>query len=381
MATKRLTILLAIALLIKLTLFVYANSYAPQAKFQVDTQQYLDLGFTLVSQGAFATPAPGGHLVYQYFRTPGYPLFLGILHGILKIPFGGIIIIQILLTIGSAFMVYQTGRKIDERIGPLAFFIILFDPAITIFSLMLLTESLYLFGMSGFLFMFISYLKVRNKRYLCLSALFLTAATFVRPISYFLGIAIAIFILYVSWPSNIKKGLAHGCLFLFIVYGLFFCWQGRNYQRFANFKFSDIQRATTQKEGLYKSYQRNKDPYTQNLPPIPYYLNVTSRSLMSLFTRPASMKYFGSPLLKSLGKLFSYPWILFWISGFLFSLSKIEKSLYYQFLAVIVFYFIMATIGGALWGSGARFRVPMMPPIALMASYGWLKLQNLLEKD
>ncbi|MBC8388467.1 MAG: hypothetical protein H8E13_10530, partial [Actinobacteria bacterium] len=136
-------IILVIALLIKFSLFIYAEAYAPEAKFQFDTKMYLESGLNLATHGIFARQDTKGNFTYETFRTPGFPLFLGVLRGLMKIPFSGIILTQIFLTILVAFITYKAAATFDPRLGYLSAVIVLFDPPVTIFSLMLLSETLF----------------------------------------------------------------------------------------------------------------------------------------------------------------------------------------------------------------------------------------------
>jgi len=377
MRSKRILILITVAILIKSSLFTFSALKAPEFKISADTYSYLESGLSLTSNGVFGKINEDGSHSYQYYRTPGYPLFLGIFHGFLKIPLNGVVILQIILTLLSAVIVFKIADKISPQLGMIAFFIILFDPAITVYSLMLLTESIFLFLMSAFMYTMITYLQDQNKKHLFLSALTLAAATYVRPITFYLGGILAVFILVTFLRRDPKKSIIHACIFIVTVYSLLFVWQWRNYTHFQEYQFSNINNATINLKGLYKSYERNEDPISQGLPPVAYYFNVGSRNLMSLMTRPASFKNFNSPGLKKIGKVFSYPWIAFWLLGLILGIRKVGKNILFHFLLIVILYMIGATIVGTMWGSGPRFRIPMMPYIAILSSYGWIQLNKI----
>jgi hypothetical protein len=160
------------------------------------------------------------------------------------------------------------------------------------------------------------------------------------------------------------------------LHSLLFPWQWRNYIHFGKFEFSDVAGSTLRSTGMYKSYERNQDLKSQGLPPLPYYLNASSRCLLSLLTRPVSLKYFGSKPLKAAGKIYSYPWIMFWLAGILLGLRGAGKDICYPFLAVVILYFIFTSVIAAMWIADARFRVPMMPFIAILSAYGWSSLKG-----
>lgn len=168
--TKLILIITIIAFCIKFSLFAYMLIFSPGAKFQPDSTDYINTGIMLVSQGVFAQDNSGTP-VYELRRTPGYPLFLGILHGIMRIPFEGVIFLQLLLTMLAAFITYKTALEIDKRIAFLSGAIVLFDLPTAMFSLQILTEALFLLLISLFMFVFVRYLRNRKVKLVILSAI------------------------------------------------------------------------------------------------------------------------------------------------------------------------------------------------------------------
>ena len=368
-------IVIALAILIKLSLCIYTTTQQPDSKFEIDSEWYLKSGETLVKEGTFARGHNSdGSFYYELFRTPGYPLFLGVFHYFLNWPLSAVIFIQIILNLISAWFIYRAAILIDERLGFLSTLIVLFDPAITVYSLILMTESLFVFFISLFAWMFVRYLKGREIWFLIYAVLSLVAATYVRPVGFYLGGVVAFFIIYEAMISKSYRFIKHAIIFFILFYSLIALWQYHNYARYKDFTFCNIGNATIVAEGIYKSYERNKDPYSKGLPPAAYYMNVASRSFLSVMTRPESFKYFKNRALTVAGKVFAYPWIGFWMIGLIAGLFSMKQNPYFQFLALIILYFVVVTVGGTLWGAGPRFRVPMMPFIAILASFGWMSL-------
>ena len=363
--------IVVIALIIKLSLFAFAAIHAPQSKIQPDSDSYIKTSATLASKGVFALQDEKGAFVYDIVRTPGYPLFLALFNGVMKVPFNGIILIQIGMTLLTALIVYRAALEIDPKIALLSSVIILLDPPITIFSLMILTETLFMFLMALFILCFTLYLKRREAVFLLSSALLLAFATYVRPISYYLGFAVAVFIVYALRKDGLKKALSHALILLLIVYSLIGAWQFRNYARCESAAFSSLERSNLSGIGLIKSYGRNKDPFTKNASPVAYYTSVSVRCLMSLMTRPGNLKYLQSDLLTAVGKVLSYPWMILWMLGFIWGIIRMRRNIYYQFLLFAALYFIVISVVGAMWTAGERLRVPIMPFIAIISAYGW----------
>lgn len=362
------------ALSIKLFLFAYMLTFAPDAKFQPDSPDYINTGIMLVSQGVFAQDYNGA-LVYELRRTPGYPLFLGILHGIMKIPLEGVIFLQLLLTMLAAFITYKAAFEIDKRIAFLSGAIVLFDLPTAMFSLQILTEALYLFLISLFMFFGIRYLEKRKLQLVILLAILLAAATYVRPISYYLGAIVAIFILFTSMRDKFKKAIFHTLVFLLVAYGLLGIWQLRNYIHFKQNIFTNFQ-INYKIYSLLHSYAANKDPSYAGLNPIIYYINIASRSFLTLMTGPGSLKYLHCYTLSVMGKIFGYTFVAFWWIGFLIGLSKVKSSIYYRFILFIILFFVFFTVTGLSYEITERYRIPIMPFIAIISAAGWIKLKH-----
>jgi hypothetical protein len=365
--------IIILAILVKLSLFIFVSIHAPQSKFMPDSHDYLKLADVLASKGVFAR-LEEGKLVCETFRTPGYPLFLAILNGILKIPLSGVVFLQVLMTLLAAFVTYKTALWIDEKIAFLGAAIMLFDIPVSIFSLLLLTETLFMVALSLFMLSFVIYLKNRKFGILALSAIILAIAVYIRPIAYYLGIAIFFFILYINRHRGLKICVSQALVFLVVTYSIIGAWQFRNYALSHNAAFSSVEGLNLAAFGLVHSYTRNTDPHTQGMSPLPYYINVSARCLLSLMTRQGNFKYFNCEILNVAGNILAYIWMLFWLAGFVIGLMWIKNNIYMQFISYIALYFILTSVIGAMWIVGERFRVPIMPFIAIISAYGWLNL-------
>ena len=377
--SKYFFIILFSAVLIKLFLFVFAVVYAPGSKFSPDSADYLENARMLYSRGIFARVDKDGILKSEVIRTPGYPFFLAALHHAMKIPLSGIIILQIILTIFAAFITYKTAYQIDPRIGILSAAIVLYDIPITVWSLRILTEALFLFLLSSFIYYFILYLKKGNIKSIMLSALILAAATYVRPISYYLGSAISIFIIFAKIPNNFKRTLQHALLFLVITYSLLGAWQIRNYECRRISLFSTVAENNFKIHGLVKAGPESKNLFAQDIASVFHYVNNSWHCFLSFMTGPGSLKYFKSRPLAIVGKIVAYPWMVFWMTGFLFGVIKIGRNIYYQFMLFVILYFLCVTILNISLVSDSRFRVPIVPCIAIISAYGWLILYALIK--
>ncbi|MDD5355569.1 MAG: hypothetical protein PHY56_03440, partial [Candidatus Omnitrophica bacterium] len=127
MKNKYLFCVIAGAILIKFFLFIFLTVNAPQGNLQNDSADYLETSRVLTSQAAFAKVNADGSLRYEFYRTPGYPVFLAFLTGLLKFSLNGVMLIQILLAILAAWFTYKAAFQIDKRIAFLAAVIVLYD--------------------------------------------------------------------------------------------------------------------------------------------------------------------------------------------------------------------------------------------------------------
>jgi hypothetical protein len=277
------------------------------------------------------------------------------------------------LALLAAGITYKASVLIDPKIAFLSAVIVLFDPPVSIYSLMILSEVLFFFILAGFMFVFVRYLKEQRVQQAIVAALLLVLATYVRPITYYLGLALAVFILYAHIRAgSLKKAIAHSMVFLVVVYSLLGIWQYRNYKLTGSKTFASVIQGNPRAFGLLGSFSRQNDPsLKQETQPLIYYAKTSSRCLLSLMTRPGQFKYFKSVILSVVGKILAYPWMVFWMIGLLAGVVKTGRNIYYQFILLVIVYFIVISIEGASMHVGERFRVPMVPFIAVLSAYGW----------
>lgn len=363
--------LIAAAVVIKLSLFIHIACVDPSPIREADSFGYLNDAKALVHH--FTTPSeifkPG------LYRTPGYPFFLAIFHFVYNLPLLSIIFLQFILNILTALVVFKTVSLSDRQTGLLSAAIVLLDLPTTIYSSMILTESLYVFVLSLFLYAFVRYINGRHLKWLVLAAFLLGASVYIRPVGYFLGIATAGFILYLWGIKKILTGVAHAAVALMLVYGLLVIWQYHNLKVYSEFTFSSISEATIQPYGVIGRYSRETDPKLKAMPPVLYYADSVGRNFLSLMATPGSMKYFHSKGWRIFGIIFGYVFVVFWWIGLVIGIRQCKADTTGQFLFLVLLYFISISIVATGWGVTNRFRVPMVPSIAVLSALGWMKLK------
>jgi len=157
-----------------------------------DTASYLEPGHNLIFHGSFVT-----RILPEIDRTPGYPIFLAIvsLPGVAFAAFA-----QVLFSAFTVLLIWRLARAIfaDERIALISAWLFAFEPVSTIYSVRLLPETLYLVLLLLSLERLVVFLRDRLLISLAAAGLWLAAATFVRPVSYYLPVALALGLLVVS---------------------------------------------------------------------------------------------------------------------------------------------------------------------------------------
>jgi len=204
------------------------------ALIQTDTGSYLRPGTNLLLHGQFAS---GG--LPEISRTPGYPLFLAVFScaGPLAVALA-----QILLAAGSVYLVGRIARALfsGERVALAAMWIYAFEPLAAGYSVVLLSETLYVFLLLLGIERLIAFLSTNRLRLLAVSGLSLAAAAFVRPIGYYLPFALAIGLAVALRRSPSLRWKAPAVLLLCSLPWLV-AWQVRNLLETGFSGFSSIQ--------------------------------------------------------------------------------------------------------------------------------------------
>ncbi|MBF0505159.1 MAG: glycosyltransferase family 39 protein [Candidatus Omnitrophica bacterium] len=359
--------LIAVALGIKLVLFLHIAFNDPASIIRPDSDGYLSDAKGWVQY--FSTPMAG--LKHSLYRTPGYSLFLAIFHFGLNLPLVWIIFLQLVLNILTAVVIFKIVPLADRRIRLLSAAIVLLDLPTTIYSAMILTESLHLFVLSLCLYAFVKYIDQRRIGWLAGAVFFLVASVYIRPVGYFLGFVFAGFVVYLWGIKKVLTGVVHAIVVLVLVYGFLGIWQHHNLKAHGEFTFSSIDRASIGMHGIIGRYAKETDPQFKAMPPVIYYIDSVGRNFLNLMTSPGNMKDFHSKVLRIFGVSFGYLFVVFWWAGCIFAISKGKIDVVGQFLIVVLLYFIAVSLFSTGWHVTPRFRIPMVPALAVLSARGW----------
>lgn len=175
------------AAVVRFTLLAIALARSgTDAVLQADTNSYLIPGRNLLFHGRFFADG-----VPDVLRTPGYPLFLA-LTSFAGLPAAAVA--NVLVSVFSVILVWKLGQTVtgNARIALGAAWIFAFEPLSVASSASLMSETLFLALFLLSLERLAEFLRSRRLRVLAVSGLWLTAATFVRPVTYYLPVAVAV---------------------------------------------------------------------------------------------------------------------------------------------------------------------------------------------
>ena len=237
-------VILGLSFLLKLGLLIHVSANDPTQLLANDSASYTDSARALLQTGSFAV-SPELSEVPQTVRTPGYPLLIAGAYALFGERNGPVVFIQILLSIGILAIVYRVARKQwNQGVALLAALILALDQISLAFTLKILTETLFtllLFGVLVAIAPVSSSSRVPGR--ILLAGALLALATMVRPISYYMIPPMIVALLFYGrhrqWPAKRSAGLSLLLLLPFVL--LVGGWQVRNYHRTGSAEFSTIQ--------------------------------------------------------------------------------------------------------------------------------------------
>jgi hypothetical protein len=188
----------------------------------VDIDDYLIPGRNLLLHGRYIADG-----MPALMRTPGYSLFLAIT-SLAGLP--AAVVANVILSVFSVILVWRLARTSfsDDRIALVAAWIFAFEPLSVVLSVVLLSETLFLALFLISMERLAAFLRTRHLQALAVAGLWLTAATFVRPVTYYLAVplALGLFIVLARVPGLRWKAPA---VLLLSVLPWLSAWQMRNW--------------------------------------------------------------------------------------------------------------------------------------------------------
>lgn len=227
---------LLVAALLRIALMVAAFAITGTTVMtQGDTASYLNPGRNLILHGAFATAgAP------EIDRTPGYPLFAEIT----GMAWNNVLLtvtIQIALSLISLLLVRRIADRIfpNRNAGIVAAWLYTIEPLSIVYTARLMPETLFILLLLLAIDRMLAYQSSGKLTVLALTGLSLAAATYVRPVSYYLVFPFAAGLAMITTKHGSLRWKAP-LLLLIVVLPLLAAWQLRNFEETGYSGFSSI---------------------------------------------------------------------------------------------------------------------------------------------
>ncbi len=190
-----------------------------------DTPRYLELARSIAHDGRFVFAG-----VAELKRTPGYPVFL--VPAVWTDNALAIVPLQILLGCATVYLVMLLARVLsaNERVATWAGLALAVEPLSVVYPSVLLSETLHAFFLIAFALDIAVYLRRRSTGALVAAALCSAAAVYVRPVTVFLPLLVAVVIVLGFEGSRVSTlvRVRHAAVYLTVFLALTVPWVIRN---------------------------------------------------------------------------------------------------------------------------------------------------------
>jgi len=415
-----LSVLVILALLVRVVWFFYISGISQNNFFYVDSLGYQQLAENILNGNPYSLS--GEPPFYpDVFRTPVLPLILVLCNANIE----AFILLQIFLSVLTVIITHRLALRISghKKIAFMAGLLVAIDVPSVVFANMIMTETLYTLFLLAAVYQLFIWKETSNRKHLLFSSVFFGLTALTRPI----GIFFPLFVLPLLWLINRKKNVPviKGNIQFLLPFGILSgSWIVRNYLVFGSFFFSHIGtlnlaffsagtiRSETQQLHINVARTQLYEEAAENMSTTPYddpaafYVNLRNVCIKEMMSHP---RLFLANAAKANFRLFFYP-----MSGFVNQvqtgmnphlawdvkeLYPVTKTLVVFQLIFIIFYstgillcfilFFRKEFNGfllfiltwillyfSLTGFGpemeARFRIPAMPYIAILAACGWI---------
>ncbi len=235
--------LLLISYFFKMYVWSHVVHTDPSRFLSNDSTGYEGVGLALLHTGTFAA-SPEKPELLQSFRTLGFPIMIAGVYGVWGERQDVVILIMILFSLLTISLTYRLALTLfDLPTAYLTAFLFILDVISFSYSLRYLTETLFALFITVMLLTGVFFLQQGgSKRGAIFMSLALACATFIRPISYYLIIPIAVgYLLWTIFHRWSWSKIVSILLFIFLPYIILVAtWQLRNYAYLGNSQFSTV---------------------------------------------------------------------------------------------------------------------------------------------
>jgi 4-amino-4-deoxy-L-arabinose transferase-like glycosyltransferase len=183
---------------LRVFLFWIAYDVLPTHSIRSDALGYHHHALAFLETGSFEKNG-----LPMIFRTPVFPLFLAAIYKISGPSVQAAVFAQILLSMGSAVLMYLIGKRyIETRFHPLLAVLLVFEPASLGMVFNLYSETLFVFCLVATTYFFVRWIDSQSVfGWIFLSGLFMGITILCRPIAQFLTF---LFILWLVMQKGIR---------------------------------------------------------------------------------------------------------------------------------------------------------------------------------
>ncbi len=231
-----LVLVIVLAFVYRIIFFVSLQPWSPEViKNEViiqDAREYHPLALSIISNKSFED--------FTAFRTPGYPVFLAIIYSISSSSVWLVLLVQIFLSLVSAFLVYKIAALfLSHKVALLSVLLFSIDTTQAVWTVELYSETLYVLLFLSSVYFLCRNLKENKFFHLCISALFLGIATLVKPVSFMFPVVVIIVILLIG-NVKITLKLLNGLVYVLVFLITISPWLLHNYTKHGEAKLSSI---------------------------------------------------------------------------------------------------------------------------------------------
>ena len=236
MTIKRALLIFIIALTVRV---VYAWFFIDTSSLTHEDQAlYINLGQNMAQTGEFLKIVGDGYTTdWVTSRVPGYPQFLAVIYTLFGENNMAVVWVQVIIDSLTCVVIGLIAESIVSRGFLIAGLISAINLNMIILSGMILTDTLFLFLFSLFILFAFNYLKHLTKLQLFLAVSFLSLATLVRSVSYFLIILLLLLLIFelVRRKVKLKQILYTVLIYLIPVVIALGPLHHRNYDKYNSF--------------------------------------------------------------------------------------------------------------------------------------------------
>ncbi|MEX0940361.1 MAG: glycosyltransferase family 39 protein [Candidatus Babeliales bacterium] len=215
--------------------FIAANNY--DAHLDLDSPGYIRVAQQFAQSNILIDPARGNIIPVQ---TVGYPLFLGVIYKLFGQNFSFIIILQVLLSMGIAWLLYSIAFMLfNAEVALITVILWAINLGYLVFSQFILTDILLAILIIAGLQRFLSFLLFSTKKALIQSAIIFGISLIVKPVALFYVFILYFFLLW-KYKKNIVYGLKIVCLFAICFYSFAGSYMIYNKSMFGAFTIAPV---------------------------------------------------------------------------------------------------------------------------------------------